>query len=342
MDTHNLDGIKRYVSIMLDSIELSTEDLARLGGLSEDIAERAEGVFLWARVAVRELIQGYVEGDGLEELEGRLEKLPPDLERLYSTILHRMTGEGQRTALVMLQLVSSAKRDLQVQELIVATDIAMGKRTLYATSADHGQTSIFRKRIKARTGGLVDIIDHEDVPPMERRGMTAKLIHETVRSYADRIGAVEFRQQDIRPYGSSSALWLDVCSKQIRDVMRAQPRINASDVRNDPSLESLEDLSERFSLLSYASKYIFEHARDMELDINISPYSFLKEIMSPALCLLHDSCLLCDGSIGRGAENWPWILTISYGLLLCSRDAIADGKFIDAPIGEAHLVCPGP
>jgi hypothetical protein len=55
--------------------------------LISEIANRAEGVFLWVYLAVRSLLRGLSESDGIPELRGRLRLLPPRLKDFFGLML---------------------------------------------------------------------------------------------------------------------------------------------------------------------------------------------------------------------------------------------------------------
>jgi hypothetical protein len=53
--------------------------------LISEVVSKSNGVFLWVRVVVRDLLNGLMNYDGLQELERRLNKLPRDLEEYITT-----------------------------------------------------------------------------------------------------------------------------------------------------------------------------------------------------------------------------------------------------------------
>ena len=76
----------------------------RVGGFVHDIADRAEGVFLWAVIAVREVrdgLQGLVD---LDELARVIDSLPSELEDLFMLMLDRIKPVFQRDAAQFLQI----------------------------------------------------------------------------------------------------------------------------------------------------------------------------------------------------------------------------------------------
>lgn len=69
------------------------------------IVERADGVFLWAVIAVRDVrdgLQGIVD---LDELAQTVDSLPPELESLFVLMLNRIKPAYQRDAARFLQIV---------------------------------------------------------------------------------------------------------------------------------------------------------------------------------------------------------------------------------------------
>ena len=58
--------------------------------LKDSIVEKAGGVFLWVSLAVQHQIRGLKNGDGPEMLRERLALLPPEIEGVYSRMLHQI------------------------------------------------------------------------------------------------------------------------------------------------------------------------------------------------------------------------------------------------------------
>lgn len=58
------------------------------------MVSEAEGVFLWLHLATRSLLQGWVNGDDMTELESRLEALPGGLSELYADMWSRLNDDS--------------------------------------------------------------------------------------------------------------------------------------------------------------------------------------------------------------------------------------------------------
>ncbi|KAF5710495.1 cytochrome c oxidase subunit 4 mitochondrial, partial [Fusarium mundagurra] len=73
--------------------------------LARSIVARAEGVFLWAWLVVRILVEGAGQQDSLQILVKKLFSLPKDTSKLYGTLLERVTNlEDKKRLSMMLRL----------------------------------------------------------------------------------------------------------------------------------------------------------------------------------------------------------------------------------------------
>ncbi|RYN23777.1 hypothetical protein AA0112_g9281 [Alternaria arborescens] len=73
-------------------------------GLIDDIRNKANGVFLWVVLACRTLLEGFEAFDNAEELQRRVEELPPELESLFRHILNSLPPRFLQQAAKLLQL----------------------------------------------------------------------------------------------------------------------------------------------------------------------------------------------------------------------------------------------
>jgi hypothetical protein len=83
--------IERYVMGKLSHnvafLKLSTEEPEAAPALTQEIVEKADGVFLWVNIVVRSLLGGIRNRDELSDLWARLRSMPRELEPLYSHLL---------------------------------------------------------------------------------------------------------------------------------------------------------------------------------------------------------------------------------------------------------------
>ena len=294
MSDHNTSGIQAYCSLTLGELEPVVLEGLDVSEITQTIAERAEGVFLWARFALDQLIQGHSSAENLEEILLRLRSIPSELEEVYDRMLRRMEPLAKKECMVMLQLVCFAKRSLLWQEHLVATEIAMGKdfvisehirgdedlanaSKLYSTRA---------KRLRAKAVGLLEFVDDGS-----QQDFTVRLIHKSVSTYLDQkgwrtLGGLE----TCGPVGHES-FYVETCTRYLNRLLR-HPNFDKITSPSDwkDCLQGLNLLHllpiNVYPFLTYAGEYVFEHAYDLERH-GASSYPLLHRSLTEKFCFLH-------------------------------------------------------
>ena len=137
------------------------------------IADRAEGVFLWVVLVVRSLLNGLCEGDGLHELEQRLEVLPGELGELYRHMLQNLDPIYQREAakmfLVVLRGRMLADGGVSLLQLSYACDETVDaaiRAPRDVLSADELESlhQHMTKRVTSRCRGLLEVYQAYEFP----------------------------------------------------------------------------------------------------------------------------------------------------------------------------------
>ena len=86
--------IRKYVSDNLEGTPLKASWVPYPSSWIEEavhtIVQKAEGVFLWVRLAVRDQFEGIRNGDDTEQLRERLQILPTEVEEVYAHMLRRI------------------------------------------------------------------------------------------------------------------------------------------------------------------------------------------------------------------------------------------------------------
>jgi len=83
---------------------LEKMDHQKADGLILDIIDRAEGVFLWVSLVVREFLRHLRDGDSLDELQRMLHQIPADLNDYFMRIFESIEPQHRREASALLQL----------------------------------------------------------------------------------------------------------------------------------------------------------------------------------------------------------------------------------------------
>ncbi|KAK9426665.1 putative NACHT domain-containing protein [Seiridium unicorne] len=75
--------------------KLLAQDREALESLTQDIVQRAEGVFLWVRLVVRKLLELYGNDPNLTAIRGFTSELPSDLDDLFDRFLFRKRSKDE-------------------------------------------------------------------------------------------------------------------------------------------------------------------------------------------------------------------------------------------------------
>ena len=168
---------KANTSILNDQCK---KDLDILVG---DIIGKANGVFLWVRLVVDELIEGLSEGDSLEELKRSLGEIPTELGDLYSRAILRPVRRTSKPAVdnlryetfVMFQIVFAAHTPLSLYGVLAAAKVLSGEKMsaseLWPLSIDQMQ-----RRLNSRSRGLLEAIDRVG-------SIDVQFIHQTMKEF---------------------------------------------------------------------------------------------------------------------------------------------------------------
>jgi len=188
------DDILRYVGDKLHIGE-AFENFVRAEGptaaesLGLNIAEKAQGVFLWVYLVVRSLLDGLTGGERHVDLQRRLDDLPPDLEALFDKLLWRPEHKSKlESASEILQLERASSNLLTLRELIYAIDyddnFALDESLqVQVDSHTEAYAKSMSRRVRECTAGLLDT----SAPPESSGLAHASIVylHRTVRDYVE-------------------------------------------------------------------------------------------------------------------------------------------------------------
>lgn len=367
MDLLNKPGILSFATEELTDISISGDSQhptrvlePRLKSLAEDIAERASGVFLWARFAVTQIQEGESYAENADELQQRLDQVPDDLKDIYSKILSRMTVQNKEVTCRLLLLLADAKETINLQQLYAAMSLVARqpkqdpapRPKTYNASSNITRLDDFRKMILARAGGLIETFEVQDW--YYRRWEPVRITHRTVVAYLEETEWKEFGDPEDRLF-QPNYLWLEVCRELLRAV---DPSSNAgaqdSDVQSTPAewesapstisgphnridFEGQGPAAFYDALSQYVLVYFPEHARGFEDAATSSPYKLLGDAVSDQWAIAHINRCELGGPCGDlkpthpsnhllrhwyGKVNPSLVLALAHGLVLFFLDSV--------------------
>lgn len=320
MSNHNASGIQSYCLSTLEGLEPEVLEGLTISQWSHTIAERAEGVFLWAHFALEEIIQGHSSGETPKEMLVRLDSTPQDLEEIYDRIFHRMDAPAKEECMIMLRLVRFAKRPLAWQELLVATNIAMNKE-MVDSEPIRGDTDsavaskvykTFTQRLRAKAGGLLELVKQQRnefaesfiAPELIHKSVSfiaPKLIHKSVSTYLDRKGWQTLGMLQEKSMIQHESFFVETCTRYLHRLLRHSKlgkntsrgvwdewldkniSYGTEDTEGVPQWNDSVGID---SFFNYAAGYVFEHARSLERH-GVSSYSLLDSHLTEQFVYLH-------------------------------------------------------
>lgn len=126
------------------------QDISELHQLPAEITQRANGVFIWVRIVIEELIEKFVDGSTISQLRKILSDMPEELKELYQRAVSKVKSEYALESYVMIQIVLSAKDPQTLESLLKATDVALQGKVEPMSRAT------MERRLRSRCGGLLE------------------------------------------------------------------------------------------------------------------------------------------------------------------------------------------
>lgn len=187
--------IKRYVSCELyqnPSFSLLRErEEAYADQLVENVVSKASGVFLWVRLVVASLLAGIGYGDRVDDLQRRLDLLPPEMELLYDKMLQSLDPFYLEHAAELFKLVRQSPRPPSILLLSFADEEDWGSvftRPIQSLSSKEASIRVdtMRRRLNSRCKGFLEAPEFTD--PRGRKDITrstVQYIHRTAKDFLE-------------------------------------------------------------------------------------------------------------------------------------------------------------
>jgi hypothetical protein len=195
----NSHDIKQYVDDKLGANhqmqELQRKEPEQAPKLSQEIIDKADGVFLWVRLVVFSLLRGLRNSDQVSDLQRRLRILPPSLEDLFSHILDHLEPVYLEQSSRIFQIFTAShltkgnliECNLTSLELSFAeeTDAQRLLRSPASPLTDHERISrieLVDIWLVTRCGGLIEANKPSNSEDINRN---LSYLHRTVRDYLE-------------------------------------------------------------------------------------------------------------------------------------------------------------
>lgn len=160
--------IRRYVTDKFQGVpqlkSMTSENERKMNELKEQIVTKAEGVFLWVSLAVKDQIRGLKNEDSPELLQDRLACLPSEVEGIYCGMLLQIDRPYRQEASRFLQMALH-KPGLPLFEHALASYKCLENMILSSDRTSEREyvslCKLTRNRIMVTCVGLLEVHEHQ-------------------------------------------------------------------------------------------------------------------------------------------------------------------------------------
>ncbi|KAM7216575.1 hypothetical protein V8F06_007986 [Rhypophila decipiens] len=303
--------------------------------LIKEIVEKASGVFLWANLVVTSLLDGIKLGDRISDLRQRLDRLPPDLEDLYTRILDNLDPSYLKHAAQYFSLMEAYVDEHEELPSVLFFSFAdeepeMNDDHRSQTLADRriDETSVpFRietmgRRLNSRSKGLIEVAKVVSESPHTSH---VQYLHRTLKDYIQK-PTVQTRlnealEGDFDPYLRFCYASLRLCKlESVRDL----PVLDPTDVA-----QCMELSNSFFRCLRY-SRNIIGASVPIMVSLLDELENFLPDMSQAQLVAIRMICT--EFTPAHAGDDFPGMFS---RIASSSKEANKDVSFLNIAINMA-------
>ncbi|KAL8827409.1 MAG: hypothetical protein Q9191_003205 [Dirinaria sp. TL-2023a] len=168
--------IEKFVVDQFKSVSqvksISSQQPRWLERTTSEILWKAQGVFLWVSLAVKDQIRGLKAEDSPQQLEERLASLPSELEGIYERMLYRIETPHRREASSFLTTVLHHRSQKHPSIHASLLDLVLASREDLADLIGSAEkmpelelihtSSMVRRRVQTICAGLLEVFDKKE------------------------------------------------------------------------------------------------------------------------------------------------------------------------------------
>ena len=274
MEERNKPDITAYINDRWSAFTSLAPSSDEMQHLKTELILKADGIFLWAHLALERIQTELRDGATVAELREAVSDIPKELEGLFALLLGSINPKFSVEANKMLAIVLAAHRPLDLHEFrYVMALSASGPEMSSHMDLKRSQNLVqendaMRRRILSRCGGLLEVKVTEDAWLDDDHLHTGhktivQFMHQSVRDYLldpNRASAAH-RAEALTTEGHAA---LARCSIQYLALEEVQEL--ASQLRTGPFLDKPSRLSptKELPFLGYAAEFCFHHCQEAE------------------------------------------------------------------------------
>ncbi|KAK5073371.1 hypothetical protein LTR70_010104 [Exophiala xenobiotica] len=339
MQDHNRGSIKVYTRSKV--AKFTTQHPFVQGLFPEElldlVVEKAQGVILWARLVVEEMIKSCEEDTSSTDLYAFLETLPTELGKLYERILGKSNQKYQAQAALVLHLLNEADGSLPAFVLYQAWNYLDVNVSRTIKNTGEVDPKIYSVTIKALLGNLIEF-----VPPRPDT-LRINIIHKPLSAYLAQTRWIMTRLSPafLRVYPNdfwarfASDMVKQACQDSVVDITstvdKLQETVRAAAQRHEAWLiahhringaelhalfrdgiyaaEHMCSISQDWKPWGDLLLYTIDHWFDITASSSLNASKFPDQ--AEDLALLHLLyCIYCSGATGENLWVWKRVLRL--------------------------------
>lgn len=195
---HTHEDIRRYINGRVSENTRMTQMMK--GGpqangysvqrLIRKLPNRANGVFVWVRLVLDELLRACSDGATPGELAEILSTIPGDLDEVYQRSVDRIPLKYRFDAYVMIETVLRFPATIALRDLGLVVLCAPGispsdcAKYIPADPCSHDFILTTARRLQSRCGGILEVTGRDNAP-------SVSFMHQTAKDFFSRPGSTE-------------------------------------------------------------------------------------------------------------------------------------------------------
>ncbi|KAH7228401.1 hypothetical protein B0J15DRAFT_599846 [Fusarium solani] len=120
----------------------------------KEILERAQGVFLWVSLVVRNLLSTLVDNPSLADLKLKLAEIPSNMAGLYNTIWRSIPAERQCRSSKILQICTDSWQPCSAEVMWLATEVNPNPQAI----TNPGIHNVMKRVLDGHTRGICELV----------------------------------------------------------------------------------------------------------------------------------------------------------------------------------------
>ncbi|KAK3382524.1 ankyrin repeat-containing domain protein [Lasiosphaeria ovina] len=300
----NESDISSFINAQWELAVVPSDPGAMMIHIKQALIQKADGVFLRARLALQGVVAAIEDGATVEELQDAINEIPSQLSGVFSMLLGQVEAKCMKECHKMLAIVFTAVRPLTLREFRLAMALS-GDETfsthaeLEASTKVSKDDEVIALRTRSRCGGLLEIAANTDPWPPNttmhlgvgsRSNGVVRFIHQSIKDFltaqSKDPGLNLPTPEQLMVIGNvtlSKSCLRYICLRETNDGSR---RLNtASLMGNDPTI------SHEFPLLKYAVENWFKHS-EMAEKLGCTQTDDILSLLGPASSAIERWCQL--------------------------------------------------